>query len=583
MRIGLGQIDPLIGDFSGNCRKIVEFARAANGEAVVGVRRAGRKGGCDLLVFPELALCGYPPMDLLDQASFAYENQKALRFLQRSLPQEMAVAVGHVERNYDTAGKPYRNVVSILHRGAVVFSQAKTLLPTYDVFDEARYFEPAKSWAVFEFKGEKIGIAICEDLWGETLAGRYQEDPVSRLLDSGASLILAASASPFHAGKLDIRTQLAARVARTGGLPVVYVNSIGANDSLIFDGRSFALDPAGEPIGMAGWEEELLVLDIPDAQGDSIVSCADIVKLQGADGPRAAAREAAAPPEAGRSDRKYDEYERALVLGIRGYMRKCGFGKAHLGLSGGIDSALVAVLAAKAIGPENLTCISLPSRYSSDHSKSDARALAEALGCGYEVLPIEGPFASSLEALAPLFAGKAADITEENLQARIRGMLLMAYSNKHGSMLLTTGNKSEIAAGYCTLYGDMCGALAVIGDLYKTEVYGLCRFINSRGPLIPESSLTKPPSAELRPGQVDQDSLPPYEVLDAILERYIEGNMGLEEISALGFEPELVKRVITMVAKAEYKRRQAAPVLKVSPRAFGTGRRIPIARKIHEA
>ncbi len=562
MRIGLAQINPIIGDFSGNCAKILDYARRAS--------------DCDLLVFPELALCGYPPMDLLDQPSFADENLKALRSLQRSLPPSLAVAIGHVERNYEAQGKPYLNVVSIIHQGALVFSQAKTLLPTYDVFDEARYFEPARKREVFPFKGERIGIAICEDLWGENLAGRYAQDPVHELLNAGATVVLAPSASPFHAGKLDIRKALVKRLATTGGLPVVYVNAIGANDSLIFDGRSFAMGPSGAILGMAGWEEELLVLDLPQALGDSIQACIEVMEAKTPTLSPAQIQEAA-------SAEAFAEIEAALVLGIRDYMAKCGFTKAHLGLSGGIDSALVAVLAAKAIGPENLTCISLPSRYSSEHSKSDAQDLAQRLGCRYESLAIEDTFSASLASLGPLFAGTKPDLTEENLQARIRGILLMAFSNKHNSMLLTTGNKSEIAAGYCTLYGDMCGALAVIGDLYKTEVYGLSRFINRGKEIIPASSISKPPSAELRPGQVDQDSLPPYEVLDAILEHYIEGNMALEEISALGFEPALVKRVISMVAKAEYKRRQAAPVLKVSPKAFGTGRRIPIARKIHEA
>jgi len=546
MRIAIAQINPVIGDFSGNAEKILAHARRA------------RELNAELVVFPELAVCGYPPMDLLDHASFVEANLKALRRIQRGCPADIGVVLGYVDRNRTNTGKPLTNSVSLFQGGNLLWTQAKSLLPSYDVFDESRYFEPAKERAVFPFGGERIGIAICEDIWweAEPNAGiRYPVDPVQELLDRGATLILSPSASPYYTGKPAIRLELLARIGKSSGVPVVYANMVGGNDSLIFDGRSMVTSREGRLVFLGrAWEEELAVVDT-ERPGREV--CLD--------------------------NDKYRELEGALVLGIRDYVGKCGFRQVHLGLSGGVDSALVATLAARALGAEQVKAFALPSRYSSPASLADAQLLARNLGLGISTLSIEPAFAATLSSLCPLFGGREEDITEENLQARIRGTMLMAYANKFGSLLLATGNKSELATGYCTLYGDMCGGLAVIGDLFKTEVYGLCRSMNREAEIIPRAILDKPPSAELKPNQRDQDTLPPYELLDQLLELYLHKNLTHEEITDLGYEEPLVRRVLTMVGRAEYKRRQSAPVLKVSPRAFGTGRRIPIARRIHEA
>jgi NAD+ synthase (glutamine-hydrolysing) len=573
MLVALAQMNSVIGDFEGNRSRILGIVRSLAPRAP------------DLIVFPELALCGYPPMDLLDQEAFVEDSLAALRRLQQELRAERlapAVAVGYVDRNRSGSGRPLVNAVAVIQGGELAFSQEKTLLPTYDVFDEARYFEPARERRVFELGGLRIGFAICEDIWWEAppVPGlRYPLDPVKELLDRGIDLLVVPSASPFHSGKLAVRKRLAANAAREGGIPVLYCNTIGANDSLVFDGRSFVLDARGEVRAEAGWEEEVLVVETAG------LACASDGTSGGAgSGARTAAAATAAPTE----DR-WEEVEKALVLGVRDYLRKCGFSSAVLGLSGGIDSALVAVIAAKALGPDKVTCLTMPSRFSSSGSIDDSAELCRRVGLRLETLPIEGPFAAYLGLLEPRFEGLPMGLTEENLQARIRGAILMAWSNKFGSLLLTTGNKSELAAGYCTLYGDMCGALDPIGDLLKTEVYALCRSMNARAKArgevepIPSPIIDKAPSAELRPNQTDQDSLPPYETLDAILERYIVGNRSAAEIIGEGFDPALVERVVTLVARSEYKRRQAAPVIKVSPRAFGTGRRIPIARTVHEA
>jgi NAD+ synthase (glutamine-hydrolysing) len=463
-----------------------------------------------------------------------------------------------VDKNRSSTGKPLVNAVSLIHNGEVLLTQTKSLLPTYDVFDEARYFEPADRRRVITFKGEQIGIAICEDIWWEAeqpSALHYPVDPVRELLDQGATVIFSPSASPFYSGKLDVRLRLLSSIGKSSGVPVVYVNIVGGNDSLIFDGRSLVTSAEGDLSFLgAGFEEQLAFVDTESLK--SKISLAV---------------------------NRYEELEQALVLGIRDYLDKCGFKRVHVGLSGGIDSSVVALLATKAVGPDNVTVFALPSRYSSEGSRDDAQKLAENLGIKLHSLPIEEMFRAALETLAPVFEDQPHDATEENLQARIRGLLLMAFSNKFHSLLLATGNKSELATGYCTLYGDMCGVLAVIGDLFKTEVYALARSLNRDKEVIPESVLTKAPSAELRADQTDQDSLPPYDLLDRILELYLLQNKTFEEITALGYEAGLVKSVLNMVGKAEFKRRQAPPVLKVSPRAFGTGRRIPIARTIHEA
>ncbi|NLJ11363.1 MAG: NAD+ synthase [Treponema sp.] len=559
MRIAIAQIDSVIGDFDGNIKKVLSFTLQA------------KERGADLVLFPELALCGYPPMDLLDQDSFTEGSIRALRLLQRQIPEGIAVGAGYVSRNRSGKGKLLSNNYGIIQNGQVLFEQEKTLLPTYDVFDEARYFESAENRKIFDFQGKRLGIAICEDMWKEsTTATHYSVDPVRELLDRGANILIVPSASPYYAHKLEQRLLLAEKISRRGAVPIVYINAVGANDSIIFDGRSFVLEPGDKTPQLTlmaeGFKEDLVIWDT-----EGVHQSDKPVKL----GPVDAAEE-------------LDTIEKALVLGIRGYMQKCGFKRAHVGLSGGIDSALVAYLAVQAIGPEQVLCFGLPSRVSSQGSKDDARELARNLGCRYELLPIEPAFEAYLSTLEPVFAGRPFDLAEENLQARIRGTLLMAYSNKFDSMLLTTGNKSELAMGYCTLYGDMAGALAPIGDLFKMEVFALCRRINQREleagrrAIIPEAILTKPPSAELRPNQTDQDSLPPYEELDQVLNLYLLGNLSKNEIVQQGWSEELVSRIIKTVARAEYKRRQAPPVLKVSQRAFGMGRRMPIARSIYE-
>jgi NAD+ synthase (glutamine-hydrolysing) len=552
MKIALGQMNAVIGDFTGNREKIVDFACKA------------KEGGADMLVTPELSLCGYPPMDLLDYPGFTRENSRSLRLLQHALPGGIAVAVGYVAVN-NGSGKNLHNCVSVIRNGEILFSQAKSLLPTYDVFDEARYFEPAAQRRMFTFMGKKIGFAVCEDIWWETehVAGmKYPVDPVSELLDAGADMIISPSASPYFAGKLNIRCTLLSRIGRNGGVPVVYVNMVGGNDNLIFDGASMLVSAKGELLHSSpAWEESLEIIDPDDDTGPLL----DL-------------------PEEG-----MEAVRKALVLGLRDYVEKCGFRQVHLGLSGGVDSALVAALAVEAFGSERVKGFAMPSRYSSEGSRTDAEALASSLGIELDTIPIEPLFSAALSSMEPFFGGREADVAEENIQARIRGMLMMAYSNKWGSLLLTTGNKSELATGYCTLYGDMCGGISVIGDLFKVEVFALCRHINevslrSGGTeIIPDSIITKPPSAELRDNQKDEDSLPPYDVLDAILHRYLLRNESADEIIAAGFDEALVRRILTLVGRNEYKRRQAPPVLKVSARAFGTGRRMPLARKIHEA
>jgi NAD+ synthase (glutamine-hydrolysing) len=578
MRIAIAQINSTIGDFSGNREKILAFAKRAREE-----QRA------ELVLFPELAVSGYPPMDLLDQDRFVEMNIRTVRTLQRDLPRDTAVGLGFVNRNPYARGKALVNVYGIILDGKLAFEQVKTLLPTYDVFDEARNFESAREWSVFEWKGERIGVAICEDVWRETdVPGTsYVRDPVRELLNQGISLLCVPSASPYVAGKLKVRRALAERIALRGNMPLVYVNAVGSNDSIIFDGRSFVAAPerpsretppreteAGKGFGVLAraFEEDLITWDSSAPAGGAYAGLTDKADPD--------------PFKVGLTRDELDILEAALVMGIRDYMKKCGFSRAHLGLSGGIDSALVAYLAVKAVGKEKVACFSMPSRFSSQGSRDDAAELAENLGCSYTVLPIEPVFTAFLSSLEEVFENRPFDLAEENLQARIRGTLLMAYANKFDSMLLTTGNKSELAMGYCTLYGDMDGALGPIGDLFKTEVFALCRRINERAAggksPIPEAILTKPPSAELRPGQKDQDSLPPYEELDGILKLYLFNNLSGDEIAERGWDEELAGRIIKTVARAEFKRRQAPPVLKVSQRAFGMGRRMPIARFIYE-
>jgi NAD+ synthase (glutamine-hydrolysing) len=546
VRIAVGQVNSVITDFLNNAKNILALIKRAKEE------------GSELIVFPELSVCGYPPMDLLDLDNFVEECMKAVRFIQHRAPKNIGVVLGYVDQNRSYTGKKLMNVASLIYDNRIVFSQAKTLLPTYDVFDESRYFEPAKHRRVVEFKGQKLGIAICEDMWWEQekhSGEKYATDPVKDLLDQGAQVLLVPSASPFYAGKLKVRYSLISEINKKAGIPVVYVNSAGANDSLIFDGRSMYVSAEGRLELLAGaFAEDFAVIDTEKPNGKISLT-----------------------------EDKYADIEHALVLGIRDYIHKCGFSRVHLGLSGGIDSALTTVLAVFALGKENVTAFAMPSRYSTEASLEDARLLCKNLGIALRVISIENIFPAFLSSLKPVFGDKKADVTEENLQARIRSTLLMAYANKFGSILLTTGNKSELATGYCTLYGDMSGALGVIGDLFKTEVYALAHAINAGGEIIPQSILSKAPSAELRHNQTDQDTLPAYELLDKILYAYILQHKTKGQMIEMGFDKDLLEQVLTMVARAEYKRRQAPPVLKISPRAFGTGRRIPIARGIFEA
>ena len=542
MKIGIGQINSIIGDFEYNRRTILDQIRKGHSE------------GIKLIVFPEMALCGYPPMDLLDNDLFLQKNIESLRILQKTCPEGIAAAVGHIDKNRKGSGKSLQNVVSVIYNGKIIHTQAKTLLPTYDVFDETRYFEPAEESTVFSFENEKIGIAVCEDLWyetGITPRSYYQIDPVKRLVEKGVTLIIAPSASPFHHGKAKQRRSITSKISSKYGVGMVYVNMTGGNDNLIFDGRSIVSSSDGSIIYQGkAFNTDYFSIDTELTH-----------------------------PARSFQESKYEDIENALITGTRDYLQKCGFSKVHLGLSGGIDSALTAVIAVKAMGQSNVTAFALPSRYSSKNSLIDAEALKDNLKIKFEVLSIESMFSETLLTLKPVFKGAKPDLTEENIQARIRGLLLMAYSNKTGSLLLATGNKSELATGYCTLYGDMCGGLSVIGDLFKTEVFELCRYINRDKTIIPESIITKPPSAELRPDQKDEDSLPPYERLDAILSYHLLDNLSVEEITEKDFDKKEVTWIIDLIGKTEHKRRQAPPVLKVSERAFGTGRRIPIAGK----
>lgn len=565
MRIAVAQINTTVGDFPGNLRKVRESLEE------------GRRQGVDLIVFPEQTLPGYPAEDLLEREDFLTSAEEAFQEAVRAC-QGIAMVLGTITRAPGAVGNPIYNSAALVDDGKVVGLQHKSLLPTYDVFDEGRYFRSAESQEVFLFRGRKLGLAICEDLWNDPefwSRRRYGGDPFETLVHCGADLVLAVSASPFSLGRQRFRQQMARVAVKRHGVPLVYCNLVGGNTTLVFDGASFALDGAGSLRLLApGFEEAFAVWDT-EAPGEEVSS---------PDSAESVATDLIVEEE---SDAVTDEDVAAgfdaLVLGVRDYMGKSGFRRAVLGLSGGIDSALTAVVAARAIGPENVIGVSLPSRYSSDGSLADARLLSERLGIEYKVIPIEKIFQASLETLAPTFAGYPEDVTEENLQARIRGMIVMALSNKFGAILLTTGNKSELAVGYCTLYGDMSGGLAVISDVPKTLVYRMARFVNGGGngdgEVIPEETITKPPSAELRPDQKDEDSLPPYDVLDAILQAYIEQQAGLDAIVAQGFDADTVADVIRMVNRNEYKRKQAAPGLRITGKAFGPGRRLPLVEK----
>ena len=547
MKIALAQINPTVGDFQGNTQKIIDFSRQASA------------AGADLVMFPELAVCGYPPADFLDKPSFVARAGEAIAEIAATATSgnSLSIICGYVTPAPPGSGKQAANSAALLRHGAVEFVQSKRLLPFYDVFDEQRYFAPAEIQNLYRLSDQRLALTICEDAWNDKLfwpRRLYTVDPIEELMRAGGSIILNISASPYYRGKRDLRHRMLAAIATRHQAPVVMVNQVGGNDSLVFDGSSFALAPDGSVVAQArSFEEDLVIFDSAALTGD---------------------RRPMDP------DEDAAVYQ-ALVLGTRDYVRKCGFSKALVGLSGGVDSALVAAIAVDALGKENVTTIGMPSQYSSAGSIDDARALAKNLGICYKTIPIHDLFEQYTRSLEPLFAGRKPDITEENIQSRIRGNLLMALSNKFNALVLTTGNKSEMSVGYCTLYGDMVGALAVIGDVVKTEVYQLCHYLNREREIIPTPILEKPPSAELRPGQKDTDSLPPYEVLDPILQAYVERYETPEQIAAeYHFDLATVSHVVKLVERSEYKRQQAAPVLKVTSKSFGMGRRFPIAVKV---
>jgi NAD+ synthase (glutamine-hydrolysing) len=547
VKIALGQINPTVGDFSGNAAKIIDYARRA------------QSAGAALILFPELSVCGYPPRDLVERPSFVARNRETAERI-AAATQGIAVICGLVTPAESETGKSVMNSAALLRDGKIAFLQSKMLLPTYDVFDEMRNFAPAKHQELFPLSGERVALTICEDAWNDKLfwpKRLYTVDPIDALVRAGGNIVLNISASPFWIGKRELRRNMLASIARSHKVPVAMVNQVGGNDSLIFDGSSIVLNAEGEVIAQGrSFEEDLIYFDSGSES----------------------------QPPTGELHEQIEGDEAsvyaALVMGTRDYMRKCGFQKAIIGLSGGIDSALTAVVAADAVGPENVIGVGMPGPYSSPGSIEDARVLAKNLNIRFELLSINQAVEAYQQTLQAVFTGKKADVTEENIQSRARGTLLMALSNKFGAIVLSTGNKSELGVGYCTLYGDMVGGLAVISDVPKTLVYRLSHYVNSRRPVIPMATLEKPPSAELRPDQKDSDSLPPYEILDAVLEDYVEDAHSAERIAAdRGFDLEVVKRVMRMVDRAEYKRQQAAPGIKISPKAFGYGRRFPIAAK----
>jgi NAD+ synthase (glutamine-hydrolysing) len=542
MKIALAQFNPTVGDFPGNADRILSLTAQA------------KQRGAGLAIFSELCLCGYLPQDLLERPAFIERNLRELKDLAAKLP--MPAIVGFVGRASNGTGKSIANKAALLCGGRIAFEQSKMLLPTYDVFDESRYFQPADHQSVFGFNGEQLGITICEDVWNDKnfwAKRRYDRDPVTELMGQGTTLFLNISASPYTIDKHSLRFDMLRSIAVNQRRPVVYVNQVGGNDSLVFDGASMALTADGKVAAQAlSFDEDLVLFDTATGQGD-------IHPL---------------PKE------EIEYAYRALVVGTRDYVRKCGFTKVLMGLSGGIDSAVVASIAATALGPENLLGVSMPGPFSSEGSRLDAKALADNLGIQLITVPITDVYDAYRKALAPAFVNRPVDVTEENIQARIRGNYLMALSNKFGSMVLSTGNKSELAVGYCTLYGDMAGGLGVISDVPKLMVYELAYWINRERELIPRSTIDKAPSAELRPNQRDEDSLPPYDVLDRVLKSYIEDLQSPQEIADhYGFDLKLVQDIALRVDRNEYKRKQAAPGLKITSRAFGFGRPFPIAQK----
>jgi len=545
MKIALCQFNPTVGDFEGNSARILELAAQAD------------RRGADLAVFSELCVCGYLPLDLLERPAFIQRNHDTLNRIAAAMPLPAIVGyAGRVTEEHHRAGKSIANKAALIYEGRVVFEQSKMLLPTYDVFDESRYFLPANKQYVYGLGQEELGITVCEDVWNDKTfwaSPMYARDPVTELVSQGTSLLINISASPFTIDKRFLRLGMLRSTALHHKRPVIYVNQVGGDDSLIFDGASVAFTPDGRIAAQAkAFEEDLVLFDSITGQGDVHEQPQDEIACA---------------------------YE-ALVVGTRDYVRKCGFSKTIVGLSGGVDSAVVAAIAVDALGRNNVLGVSMPGPYSSEGSKTDAHALTQNLGIEFLTIPISRVFEAYKDALAPAFLGRPPDATEENIQARIRGNYLMALSNKLGSLVLSTGNKSENAVGYCTLYGDMAGGLAVISDVPKMMVYELAQYINRERELIPQTILEKPPSAELRPNQKDTDSLPPYEVLDRILKSYIEEVKCPEEIAIeTGFDLNLVRTIAALVDRNEYKRKQAAPGLKITSRAFGFGRPFPIAQR----
>jgi len=562
VKIALAQINPTVGDFAGNRRLVLDALAAAEA------------AGAALAIFPELALCGYPPKDLLERPAFIEAARASLDALAAARAGGTTAAlVGFPERSETADGHGLYNSAALIDGGRVAHIVRKSLLPTYDVFDERRYFDPATEVAPISFRGRKLGISICEDIWNDAdfwPARLYRSDPIEALVRAGAEIILNLSASPFTIEKRNLRPRMLAATARRWRRPLLFVNQVGGQDDLVFDGSSLALDATGEVVARAAEHgSDMIVVEVSGEGADlKIDSHAELRPVENSDDRSALA---------------------ALALGTRDYGRRCGFSRALLGLSGGIDSALVACIAARALGPANVLGVAMPSRYSSPGSLSDAEALARNLGIDFTVVSIEPMFAAYLETLAPALdrfaapsspqaAEAAADLTAQNLQARVRGAILMALSNRQDRLLLSTGNKSEIATGYCTLYGDMAGGLAVISDVPKTLVYRLARAVNEERIVIPEATLTKPPSAELRPNQTDQDSLPPYDLLDAILDAHLVRGLDVPALVAQGFDAAVARDVVRRVQQSEYKRRQMAPGLKITGKSFGPGRRYPIAR-----
>ena len=542
MKIALAQFNPTVGDFAGNSAKIVELAGLA------------LQRGADLAVFSELCLCGYLPLDLIERPQFIARNERELACLAKKLP--LPSIVGYAAHVNESTGKAAANAAALLDQGRIAFVQHKMLLPTYDVFDESRYFQPARTQITFLFHAQQLGITICEDMWNDKnfwAKQLYDRDPVAELVGKGAALLINISGSPYTIDKGALRIDMLRSLAKTHGRTVICVNQVGGNDSLVFDGGSLVIMPDGRIAAQArSFEEDIVLFDTETRSGDIHPQPSSEIEVA----------------------------LQALICGTRDYVCKSGFSKVVVGLSGGIDSSVVAAIAVAALGRENVLGVSMPGPYSSEGSRSDAKSLAENLGIEFLTLPISHVFESYRSALCEPFRGRPENVAEENLQARIRGNFLMALSNKFGSMVLSTGNKSEMAVGYCTLYGDMAGGLALLSDVPKTMVYALAETINRDGELIPRPSIEKPPSAELRPNQKDQDSLPPYDVLDSILKAYIEEVKSPEEIAARdGYDLDLVRSIAIRVDRNEYKRRQAPPGLKITSRAFGLGRPFPIVQK----